>query len=105
FLLTLSQIIILVLAVVGPGYARHILHIRVNQFPLFFVTPATLGMVFGALLLGNFFHNKSRDKMATWGVFLAGVTLLLFPFGSKVASRGFVHAINLYLPHILKINI
>ncbi len=105
FLLTLSQILILVLAVVGPGYARHILHIRVNEFPLIFVTPVTLGMVLGALFIGNYFHNRSRDKMATWGVFLTGVSLLLFPYGSKVASREFVHVINQHLPHLLKINI
>ncbi len=105
FLLTLAQILILVLAVIGPGYARHILGIKIKEFPLLFVTPATLGMLSGAILLGNYLHNRSRSKMAAWGVFLTGITLLVLPYGSRVASRGFVHAINTYLPHILKINI
>lgn len=105
FLLTLSQLIILLVAVIGPGYARHILHIHIDEFPLLFVTPLTLGMITGAIILGTYFHNKSRDKMATWGVFLTGVSVLLFPYGSRVASRSFVHAVNTYLPHVLKINI
>jgi len=105
FLLILSQILVLILAVIGPGYAQHILRIHVDDFPLIFVTPATLGMVAGALIIGNYFHNASRSKMATLGVFLAGVTLILFPYGSRVASRGFVHTLNAFLPHILTINI
>lgn len=105
FLLTISQILILVLAVIGPGFAHQILGIRVDEFPLVFVTPAAFGMVFGAIIIGNFFHNKSRRKMANIGVFLAGLSVLLLPYGSKVTSREFVHTVNTYLPHVFTINI
>ncbi len=105
FLLTMSQVIVLVLAVIGPGYASQILGIKVYEFPLAFVTPAALGMFLGAILIGNFFHNRAKEKMTTIGVMLSGVTILLLPYGSKVASRGFVQAINGYLPHIFVINI
>lgn len=104
-LLTLSQILILVISVIGPGYARHILHIRINEFPLLFVTPAAIGMIIGAFLLTSYFHRYSKEKSATAGLFISAMAVLLLPFGSKVASREFVHAINVFLPHILKINI
>lgn len=105
FLLTLSQILILILAVIGPGFAQQVLRIEVNELPLVFVTPAALGMVVGAVVIGNFLHNRSRSKMATLGVFLGGLSVLLLPYGSKFTSRDFVFAINTYLPHAFTINV
>lgn len=104
-LLTLSQVIILVVAVIGPGYAREILAIDIKQFPLLFVTPAALGMVFTAIILGNFLHAHPKRIMTNVGIFLSGASLLLLPHGSQVASRGFITTLNTYLPSILSINI
>lgn len=104
-LLAFSQILILILGVVGPGFASQILGISVDQFPLLFVTPAALGMVLGAVFLGNYFHNLSKEKCATIGVLIAGLSMLLLPYGSKVASREIVHTINYYLPNFLDITI
>lgn len=104
-LLTLSQILILILAVIGPGYARQILGIGVDEFPLFFVTPAALGIIMGSIILGNFFHNASKEKSVTIGVLLSGMAILLLPYGSKVASRSIITAINAYLPNIFVIDI
>lgn len=104
-LLTITQILILVISVIGPDYAKHILGIRINEFPILFVTPAALGMVAGAVLLTNYFHAFSKHKSATVGLFISAGAVLLLPFGSRVASRPFVHSINVFLPHILKINI
>lgn len=83
FLLTLSQILILILAVIGPGYANQVLGIKVDAFPLFFATPAALGMIFGGVIIGNYFHRFSKEKSATVGVFLSGIAMLLLPLGSK----------------------
>lgn len=104
-LLTLSQLLILIMAVIGPGFANKILGIQVDAFPLLFVTPAALGMVVGALILGNYFHGFSKEKSATIGVFLSGVAMLFLPFGSRVASRGFIQTINTVLPPFLAIDI
>lgn len=104
-LLTLSQVLILVVAVIGPGYAREILGIDIKQFPLLFVTPAALGMVLGAVVLGNFLHAHPKRAMTSAGIFLSGVTLLILPYGSQVTSRGFITTLNTYLPAILSINI
>lgn len=105
FSLALSQILILILAVIGPGYAEHILNIKVENFPLLFVTPAIIGVALGAFLIGAFFHKKSKSTLTKFGLFLMGISVLLLPYGSKVESRSIIHAINFYLPHILRVNV
>lgn len=104
-LLILTQMLILIISVLGPGYARQVLNIRINEFPLLFVTPAAIGMALGAILLTTYFHQHSKQKSATLGLFISAASVLLLPYGSKVASRSFVHVINEYLPRFLKINI
>ena len=105
FLLSLSQILILIMATVAPGYAASILGIPVEQFPIIFVTPAALGMVIGSIILVNFFHNHPKKTLITAGIFLSGIAMLLLPYGSKVASKDIVHYINIYLPHAFSITI
>lgn len=105
FSLTLSQIIILVLAVVGPGYAESVLKIQVENFPILFVTPAIVGVALGAVIIGSFLHNVSKSSLTKFGMFLLGFSILLLPYGSKFESREIVQFINLYLPHIFTINV
>ena len=105
FSLTLTQVLILALAVIGPGYAEHVLRIKVESFPVLFVTPAIIGLALGAVLIGSFLHKKSKASLSKFGLFLMGISILLLPYGSKFESRQIVHFINLYLPHILRINV
>lgn len=79
FLLVLLQTLILVIAVIGPGYATHVLHIQVEKFPLLFVTPAVIGMAIGAVVIGNFLYNKSKSTLAKIGLLIIGIMLLLIP--------------------------
>lgn len=104
-LLVLSQVLLLVISVLGPGYAKQILGINVNEFPLLFVTPAVIGMAVGAYLVANFFHGFNRHKSANIGLFIAAIVVLLMPYGSKVTSQGFVHVLNNMLPHVFDITI
>lgn len=105
FSLTLSQVLIFVLAVVGPGYAKDVLNIPVENFPILFVTPAIIGVALGALIIGSFLHNFSKATLTKFGMFLLGVSIMLLPYGSKFESREFVQLINLYLPPLLTINV
>lgn len=105
FSLTLSQVLIFVLAVVGPGYAKDVLNIPVENFPILFVTPAIIGVALGALIIGSFLHNFSKATLTKFGMFLLGVSIMLLPYGSKFESREFVQLINLYLPSLLTINV
>lgn len=79
FLLTLLQTLILVIAVIGPGYAENVLHIQVEKFPLLFVTPAVIGMTIGAIIIGNFLHKRSKDTLAKVGLLVIGIVILFFP--------------------------
>lgn len=105
FFISASQIIVLLLMTIAPGYANQVLGINVEEFPLIFVAPAALGMVVGAIVLVNIFHSHAKQKVITLGILISGVAMLLLPYGSKVASRDFVYVLNAYLPHIFEINI
>jgi len=105
FLLIVAQILIMVISVIGPGFAKHILGVTIEQFPILFVTPAAIGMAFGAFIVTNFLHRFSRHKSATLGLFICALALFLMPFGSKVASKDFIHVLNYYLPHFLQVTI
>lgn len=105
FSLTLAQVLIFVFAVIGPGYAEHVLRIRVESFPVLFVTPAIIGIALGAIIIGSFLHKYSKHSLTKFGLFLMGISTLLLPYGSRVESRSIVHLLNFYLPHFLSINV
>lgn len=104
FSLTIVQILIYVLAAIGPGYAEHVLRIKVESFPMLFVTPAIIGLALGALVIGSFMHKFSRESLTKFGLCLMGISIFLLPYGSRVESGQIIHLINIYLPHILRIN-
>lgn len=103
-LLIISQILIFLIAVLGPGYAKNVLHIPINQFPVLFVMPAMLGIGVGTVLLTQVFHAAEKHKTGTYGLFITAATLLLLPYGSVLTSKSFIHSLNTVLPHILQIN-
>lgn len=86
FLLTLSQTVILILAVIGPGYAKEILKVNVEQFPLLFITPAAIGMVFGAVIVTNFFHRQPQERSVNIGLFLSSFVIILMPHITRFES-------------------
>lgn len=103
FLLALAQILLLILAVIAPGYAEQVLNISIQNFPIRFIAPAALGVLAGALILGTFLHDKSKDKLMTLGLFLSGFAMLLLPYGSVISARDIVQDINRYLPHTISL--
>lgn len=104
-LLTFLQTLVLMIAVIGPGYARDILKIKVEEFSILFVIPAVLGMAIGAFLIGNFLHTRPKHIVTKIGLVIMGITFILFPYGSKLTSREFVQNLNLILPPVFEVNI
>lgn len=104
FLLTLLQTLILVIAVIGPSYAEDILRIDVEKFPALFVTPAVIGMSIGAVLIGNFWHKRSKQALAKIGLLVIGFVMLLFPYGYIFSSKEIVDKVNDNLPSFMIIN-
>ncbi len=105
FALTLSQVLIYVMAVIGPGYAERVLMIEVENFPLLFITPSVVGIALGAAIIGSFLNKVKKPTLTKAGLLLLGISILLMPFGDKFESRQIVQFVNLYLPYILKINV
>lgn len=103
FFLAMTQILLLIIASIAPGYTAEILKISIKQFPIVFMIPAVLGVVIGAVLLSSVIHDVSREKIVNVGLFLSGFAILLMPYGSRIANREFVHTLNLYLPDLLHI--
>lgn len=95
----------MIFAAIGPGYAAQILKINIESFPIIFVTPAILGVILGAVIIGSFFHKARKSRLTKIGLYLMGLAILLLPYGSKVESREIIQFINSYLPHIVMINI
>ncbi|MFI5265500.1 MAG: MFS transporter [Candidatus Levyibacteriota bacterium] len=104
-LLVVSQVVVMVLAIIIPGYAKNILQIEVENVSLLLFAPAALGMIVSAYLVGTVLKNANRNKLMNTGVFLSAIILLLFPAMAKVTSREVVVVINAFLPQILKINV
>ncbi len=84
FLLALSQVIVLIMAVITPGYATDVLKMRVEDFPLRFIAPAALGVLVGAVLIVNIFHSLKKDVVINAGLLLAGMTMFLMSYGSAM---------------------
>ena len=82
FLLAFSQVVVLVLATVVPGYAKTILNVPAENLSLLLFAPAALGMVISALLIGSAFSKSNKDKLMNYGVFASSLVLCAFPFTS-----------------------
>lgn len=101
-LLTFSQMIILIFAVIGPGFAEQVLGIDIKAFPFLFVVPAAIGMLAGSYLVGSTLYGKSAKTITTIGVFLSGSSICLLPFSAYLASGGLLPGVNiLYVMGIL----
>ena len=87
FLLALSQVIVLIIAVITPGYATDVLKMKVEDFPLRFIAPAALGVLVGAVLIVNLLHSLKKDIVINAGLLLAGMTMFLMSYGSAFVSR------------------
>lgn len=104
-LLTIAQGIVFMFAVLAPGYVRDILGVPLENISWIFIAPAAVGMGFGAFLLGSIGKRYKRHWLSSLGFLISGISFILLPFGSRVASTEIVHAINNYLPHTLSITI
>lgn len=105
FFLALSQVLILVISALAPGYASQVLKVRIVDFPMLFVAPAALGVLLGAILIGSFLQKINKERLITIGLFLSGFAMLILPYGSRLAAKGFIVTVNMYLPSFLNIDI
>ncbi|RJR15223.1 MFS transporter [Candidatus Microgenomates bacterium] len=75
-LLTLTQAVLAIIATLGPGFADKILATRLTDASISILGPAALGMVIGAILIGNIGQRFKKSTIVMTG-FFASVLLLL----------------------------
>lgn len=76
-LLTGTQVILALLATLGPGFADRLLEIDIHDASVILVGPAVLGIVLGALWVGNFGFRLGAKKLINTGIVAAGIILIL----------------------------
>lgn len=96
-LLTLSQVLVLILATILPGLATTVLRIQPSDISLFILTPLTLGMVLGSALLLTFGKRFSKDFLVTLSLIVSGILLSLLPYLPKLVVDNFFIALLLLL--------
>ena len=102
-ILAMTQVLTLVIATLIPGYAEKVLGMAVEEFSFLFITPAALGTVIGAVVIVNMLSRFMKEKLVTFGIFLFGVSMLILPYGSRIASRDIVSTLNSFLPPYMDI--
>lgn len=76
-LLTASQALIASLASLAPGFAHRVLEVEVKDASYLIMGPAAIGMLMGALLVGQFGRKTKRTYLINLGIILAGMVLFL----------------------------
>lgn len=104
-IVTLSQSILFIFAVLGPGYVSEILGVAVEQLSLIILAPAATGMVLGALILGSIGKRFTTKKLVSIGFLITGCVFLFFPYGSKLLTNAVFQTINAFLPSLLDITV
>lgn len=76
-LLTGTQVILAILGTLGPGFADRVLEIDVRDASLLITGPVVLGILVGAVWIGNFAKAVRSQKLINLGVLGIGLTLFL----------------------------
>lgn len=75
-LLSGTQITMMILGTLGPGFADKVLQIDIRDASMLVVGPAIAGVLAGALWVGNFGYKYTPKKLINMGILTAGCTLM-----------------------------
>ncbi len=74
--LTIGQMMINVIAVLAPGLALMLFNQSLAVVSVKLIVPAAIGMIAGAVVVGQFLKNSKKTKIITLGIALAAVMLI-----------------------------
>ncbi|OGG02991.1 hypothetical protein A2W14_04415 [Candidatus Gottesmanbacteria bacterium RBG_16_37_8] len=97
YLLTFSQALIATLIVLAPGFADRILLIKIEDVSLIVMGPAALGLIIGAVLVGNIADRILRGSIILAGIIMSGATLIILSVLSLIDSHGMIYLIMFLL--------
>lgn len=95
-LVTLAQVVIAVFVTLGPGFVDRILVLKFTDASTIILGPAAIGMVAGALLVGNFGQHIRKRKLINIGIFASAILLIFIS-----SLTGDQHRITRILQRIL----
>jgi MFS family permease len=101
-LLVGTQIILVLLGTLGPGFADKVMEIDVRDSSIYITGPAVLGIIFGALWVGSVSNRIKPRKLINFGVLGAGIILVLVSVLVRLAR---VPSLEWILPHTVAIPI
>lgn len=76
-LLAGTQVVLVILGTLGPGFADRVLEIDLRDASIIVTGPAVLGIILGALWVGNAGYRFSPKRLMQTGILAAGVLLVL----------------------------
>lgn len=95
-LMTLAQALIMTLSVLAPGFADRVLSIELTKSSYLVMGPAALGLIFGALIVGNFGAKFLKRTIIYLGLVLTGLILILLSFITQVFGGLFISFLLLF---------
>ncbi len=78
--LTIGQAMLGVVAVLAPAIALLVFGQSLTQVSIYLIVPAAVGMVVGAILVGQFFKRVSKTAIINVGIIIASVMLISLSF-------------------------
>lgn len=100
-LLTGTQVVLALLGTLGPGFADRVLEIDIRDASVLITGPAVLGIILGALWVGNVGYRFSPRRLIQTGIISAGVILILISLTvrlKRVALFSWFYADPIILP-------
>lgn len=76
-LLTGTQVVLVLLGTLGPGFADRVLEIDIRDASILITGPVVLGIILGALWVGNVGFRFSPRRLIQVGITAAGILLIL----------------------------
>ena len=76
-LLTLAQTIIAIFATLAPGFADRLLLVKLTDASVIILGPAAIGMIMGAVFIGNISLKFAKRTLVTYGILASGILLIL----------------------------
>ena len=101
-LVTIAQAVISVFATLGPGFADRILLLKMTDASVLILGPATLGMIIGALFVGNYGDRYRKRQLISGGLYMAGIFLLLVSILAR--SRHYV-TVHTLAEHVFSVSV
>lgn len=85
-LLTGTQVILALLGTLGPGFADKVLEIDIRDVSWFVIAPTVIGIICGALWVGNYGYRLGSSRLIHTGILSSGLLLILISLAVYVSS-------------------